>query len=129
MGRLTLQRLVPALSLLGLVWTGAAAAEGLDGIAPYKMLRSLQFVQDSVVLGDHSAAEMQRFMLSTIDERLREADASLFEEPRNVDAALIYAMSGGNPATLEFLVARDIDGNFDNRVTDALRKYPPARAR
>lgn len=123
MGRLTLQRLVPALSLLGLVWTGAAAAEGLDGIAPYKMLRSLQFVQDSVVLGDHSAAEMQRFMLSTIDERLREADASLFEEPRNVDAALIYAMSGGNPATLEFLVARDIDGNFDNRVTDALRKY------
>ncbi|MBW8319463.1 MAG: chemotaxis protein [Arenimonas sp.] len=123
MGCLTLQRLVPALSLLGLVWTGAAAAEGLDGIAPYKMLRSLQFVQDSVVLGDHSAAEMQRFMLSTIDKRLREADASLFEEPRNVDAALIYAMSGGNPATLEFLVARDIDGNFDNRVTDALRKY------
>lgn len=117
------QRLLPALSLLGLVWTGAAAAEGLDGIAPYKMLRSLQFVQDSVVLGDHSAAEMQRFMLSTIDKRLREADASLFEEPRNVDAALIYAMSGGNPATLEFLVARDVDGNFDNRVTDALRKY------
>ena len=123
MGCLKLQRLVPALSLLGLVWTGAAAAEGLDGIAPYKMLRSLQFVQDSVVLGDHSAAEMQRFMLSTIDKRLREADASLFEEPRNVDAALIYAMSGGNPATLEFLVARDVDGNFDNRVTDALRKY------
>ncbi|SSC65356.1 chemotaxis protein MotC [Ciceribacter selenitireducens] len=123
MGCPKLQRLVPALSLLGLVWTGAAAAEGLDGIAPYKMLRSLQFVQDSVVLGDHSAAEMQRFMLSTIDKRLREADASLFEEPRNVDAALIYAMSGGNPATLEFLVARDVDGNFDNRVTDALRKY------
>ena len=123
MGCLKLQRLVPALSLLGLVWTGTAAAEGLDGIAPYKMLRSLQFVQDSVVLGDHSAAEMQRFMLSTIDKRLREADASLFEEPRNVDAALIYAMSGGNPATLEFLVARDVDGNFDNRVTDALRKY------
>lgn len=123
MGCPKLQRLVPALSLLGLVWAGAAAAEGLDGIAPYKMLRSLQFVQDSVVLGDHSAAEMQRFMLSTIDKRLREADASLFEEPRNVDAALIYAMSGGNPATLEFLVARDVAGNFDNRVTDALRKY------
>lgn len=123
MGCLKLQRLVPALSLLGLVWTGTAAAEGVEGIAPYKMLRSLQFVQDSVVLGDHSAAEMQRFMLSTIDKRLREADASLFEEPRNVDAALIYAMSGGNPATLEFLVARDVDGNFDNRVTDALRKY------
>jgi chemotaxis protein MotC len=118
-----LHLLVPALSLLGLAWTGAARAEDMNGVEPYKLLRSLQFVQDSVVLGDHSAAEMQRFMLETIDQRLREADSAIFEEPRNVDATLIYAMSGGNPATLEFLVARDIDGNFDSRVTDSLRKY------
>ncbi len=123
MGRMRLHLLVPALSLLGLAWTGAARAEEMNGVEPYKLLRSLQFVQDSVVLGDHSAAEMQRFMLETIDKRLREADSAIFEEPRNIDATLIYAMSGGNPATLEFLVARDIDGNFDNRVTDALRKY------
>jgi len=123
MGRLNLQRLIPALSLLGLVWTGTALAEELDRVEPYKVLRSLQFVQDSVVLGDHSAAEMQRFMLETIDKRLRGAAPAIFADPRNVDASLIYAMSGGNPATLEFLVARDIDGNFDNRVTDALRKY------
>ncbi len=123
MGRMKLHLLVPALSLLGLAWTGAARAEEMNGVEPYKLLRSLQFVQDSVVLGDHSAAEMQRFMLETIDKRLREADSAIFEEPRNIDATLIYAMSGGNPATLEFLVARDIDGNFDNRVTDALRKY------
>ncbi len=123
MGRMKLHLLVPALSLLGLAWTGAARAEDANGVEPYKLLRSLQFVQDSVVLGDHSAAEMQRFMLETIDKRLREADSAIFEEPRNIDATLIYAMSGGNPATLEFLVARDIDGNFDNRVTDALRKY------
>lgn len=123
MGRMRLHLLVPALSLLGLAWTGAAQAEDMNGVEPYKLLRSLQFVQDSVVLGDHSAAEMQRFMLETIDQRLREADSAIFEEPRNVDATLIYAMSGGNPATLEFLVARDIDGNFDSRVTDALRKY------
>jgi chemotaxis protein MotC len=90
---------------------------------PYKMLRSLQFVQDSVVLGDHSASEMQRFMLGTIDKRLRAVDPAVFDDDRNVDAALIYAMSGGNPQTLEYLVARDINGYFDNRVTDILRKY------
>lgn len=94
-----------------------------DTIEPYLMLRSLQFVQDTVVRGDHSAAEMQRFMLGAIDQRLRTADPAVFEDPRNVDAALIYAMSGGNPATLEFLIARDVDGNFDNRIADALRKY------
>jgi chemotaxis protein MotC len=118
-----------SLSLLACV--AAALAGGLsaraqnvdDTIEPYRMLRSLQFVQDTVVRGDHSAAEMQRFMLGAIDKRLRTADPAVFEDPRNVDAALIYAMSGGNPATLEFLVARDVDGNFDNRIADALRKY------
>lgn len=110
-------------TLAGLVSPAPVRAEDPDTVAPYRLLRSLQFVQDTVVLGDHSAAEMQRFMLTTIDERLRSADPSVFQDPRNVDAALIYAMSGGNPQTLEVLVARDIDGNFDNRVTDALRRY------
>lgn len=100
-----------------------ASAQSQESLMPYAMMRSLQFVQDSVALGDHSAAEMQRFMLTTIDQRLKEASPSIFKDPRNVDAALIYAMSGGNPATLELLVARDVDGNFDSRVADALRKY------
>ncbi len=32
-------------------------------------------------------------------------------------------MSGGNPATLDLLADRDIEGNFDSRVTEALRHY------
>ncbi|APO66424.1 chemotaxis protein MotC [Rhizobium gallicum] len=110
---------------LGLAIASPAVAAGEDqaNLAPYKMLRSLQFVQDSVALGDHSAAQMQRFMLGTIDQRLRSADASVFDDDRNVDAALVYAMSGGNPATLEYLIARDVNGYFDTRVTDVLRKY------
>tara|TARA_R110002020_G_scaffold123081_6_gene279164 strand:+ start:2798 stop:4084 length:1287 start_codon:yes stop_codon:yes gene_type:complete len=100
-----------------------AVAQEDAALAPYIMLRSLQFVQDTVVAGDHSAGEMQRFMLGKIDQRLRTADPAIFEDTRNVDAALIYAMSGGNPATLEYLVGRDVAGNFDSRVADALRKY------
>ncbi|XEN29693.1 chemotaxis protein MotC [Ensifer sp. WSM1721] len=102
---------------------GLARANGSEELAPFKMIRSLQYVQDSVVLGDHSAIEMQRFMLGAIDERLRAADPSAFRDPRNVDAALVYVMSGGNPATLDFLADRDVEGNFDSRVTDALRQY------
>ncbi len=120
--RLTLRLLLSGLIVFSVGSFGHAQAVD-ETLEPYRMLRSLQFVQDTVVRGDHSAAEMQRFMLGTIDERLRTADPKVFQDPRNVDAALIYAMSGGNPATLEFLVARDIDGNFDNRVSDALRKY------
>ncbi|MBB4953952.1 chemotaxis protein MotC [Agrobacterium vitis] len=101
----------------------AGGADDSENLPPYLMLRSLQFVQDSVVMGDHSAADMQRFVLERIDKRLRSADPAEFRDPRNVDAALIYTMSGGNPATLEYLVSRDIDGHFDNRVTDVLRQY------
>ncbi|RAX38789.1 chemotaxis protein MotC [Rhizobium tropici] len=108
---------------LGILMPGAASAEGQDNLPLYKMLRSLEFVQDSVAAGDSSAGEMQRFLLATIDERLRNADKSVFEDNRNVDAALIYAMSGGNPETLEYLMSRDLNGNFDNRVADVLRKY------
>ncbi len=101
----------------------AQQAPMTDSLDPYQMLRSLQFVQDTVVMGDHSAGEMQRFMLSALDQRLRAINAKAFDDPRNVDAALIFAMSGGNPATLEYLIGRDVAGNFDTRVADVLRKY------
>ncbi len=94
-----------------------------EDLPPYKMLRSLQYIQDAIVLGDHSAAEMQRFMLAAIDKRLRESDPAVFDDPRNVDAAFIYAMSGGNPETLSYLANQDISGNFDSRVIDALSHY------
>ena len=102
-------------------------AENPDDLAPYKMIRSLQYVQDTVVLGDHSAMEMQRFLLGTIDERLRTAPVSIFDDPRNVDAAMVYAMSGGNPQTLDMLAERDVNGHFDTRITDALRNYLSGR--
>ena len=49
---------------LGMFMPGIVRAEGPDNLPPYKMLRSLEFIQDSVVAGDSSAGEMQRFMLS-----------------------------------------------------------------
>ncbi len=111
-----------AFAAVSLQSAGAQQQEG-ENLAPYQMLRSLQFVQDTVVTGDHSAGEMQRYMIGAIDRRLRSVDPSVYSDPRNVDAALIYAMSGGNPSTLEYLVSRDVAGNFDNRVSDILRKY------
>ncbi|WP_424549460.1 chemotaxis protein MotC [Shinella zoogloeoides] len=120
-----LRRILLTGTVFGAALAAAAPvrADSPDDLAPYKMIRSLQYVQDTVVLGDHSAMEMQRFLLGTIDERLRTADSAIFDDPRNVDAALVYAMSGGNPDTLELLIRKDIAGHFDSRLTDALRSY------
>ncbi len=121
-GRLRLL-LISVAALLPFAPVSAGAEEAADDLPPYRMVRSLLSVQDGIVQGDQSAAEMQRFMLATIDKRLRDSKPDVFRDPRNVDAAMIYAMSGGNPATLAELAARDINGYFDNRLTDSVRQY------
>lgn len=98
--------------------------EEIDPSLPiYKMVRSLEDVQDKIVGGDVKAVDMQRFMIGVIDRRLRTASADEFEDMRNVDAAMIYAMSGGNPSTLDYLVSHDARGNFDTRISNALLLY------
>lgn len=101
-----------------------SAAQVNDERLPiYVLVRSLQLVQDAVVAGDHSAMEMQRYLLEQTDMRLRAARPEEFDDGRNVDAALIYSMSGGNPKTLDLLVARDRYGYFDEDVTKIMRAY------
>ena len=114
--------------LMGVTWLLAAGqAEAQSDLPPAKILRSLQFVQDSVVMGDHSARDMQKFLLSAFDTTLRTSDMSVFSDTKNADAALIYIMSGGNPATLNYLVAKDVQGYFDSRVVNVLQKYLSGR--
>ena len=101
-----------------------AKQEDIDPALPiYKLVRSLEDVQDKIVAGDIKAADMQRFLIGMIDRRLRTAGPDEFNDLRNVDAAMIYAMSGGNPATLDTLISHDARGNFDTRLTNALLMY------
>lgn len=120
-GAATLLRIVGTLAAVLCAVQPATAAH--EGIAPFKMVRSLQFVQDSVVLGDHSAGEMQRHLLTLIDARLRAADTDVFSDKRNVDAALIYAMSGGNPETLALLMRGEGRSHFNVDLAQTLTTY------
>jgi len=105
----------------------ARAEDSSTSAPPYLLVRSLQTIQDKVIGGDIESLEVQRYLLNEIDRRLRTIDMAVFDDPRNVDAALIFAMSGGNPATLDILAERDVEGNFDNRVTSILRRYLSGR--
>lgn len=100
---------------------GAAAAS--SALQPYQMIRSLQLVQDRIANGDHAALPMQRKLLEIIDERMRNATTADFEEPRNFSALLIYAMSGGNPVTLDVALAKIDPASAGKPLADALRAY------
>lgn len=93
-----------ALALAGLL-AGAGGTAAAD-LQPYQMMRSLQLVQDRIAEGDHAALPMQRKLLELVDQRLLDADPSVFDDRRNFRALLVYAMSGGNPKTVEILLSR-----------------------
>lgn len=99
-------RLLQALTLTTMLTAPVNAAPDMSELQPYQMVRSLQIVQDRIAGGDHASMPMQMKLLELIDLRMRGADASEFEDTRNVQALMVYAMSGGNPSTVASSLAR-----------------------
>ncbi|NGN44228.1 chemotaxis protein MotC [Mesorhizobium sp. CGMCC 1.15528] len=100
----------PLHGLIGMALLAAAAlpvsARAETQLQPFQMVRSLQLVQDRIASGDHAALPMQRKLLEMIDDRLRKTGQDGFDDPRNYRAMLVYAMSGGNPATIDTILSR-----------------------
>jgi chemotaxis protein MotC len=120
-----MKSVLPAAAML----LAAAAAPPLAVCAtplqPYQMVRSLQLVQDRIASGDHAALPMQNKLLEMIDGRLHDASKEDFADKRNFNAMLVYAMSGGNPVTIEAVLLRlDLeksDATLAKGVLDYLR--------
>ncbi|MGQ2906939.1 MAG: chemotaxis protein [Aliihoeflea sp.] len=118
--RTALARLGIALALIGAL-SGAASAS--SALQPFQMIRSLQLVQDRIANGDHAALPMQRKLLEMIDERMRNATPDDLADQRNLSALLVYAMSGGNPVTLDLALSKLDAENPSKPLADALRAY------
>ncbi len=95
--------------LAGILAFGAAfpaAADAPAGLEPYQIVRSLELVQDRLAGGDHASQPMQRRLLEMIDKRFATKEGARFENELNRRALLVYAMSGGNPVTVEAALGR-----------------------
>ncbi len=73
---------------------GPAAAE--NGLAPFRLMRSLQLVQDRIAAGDRDAIPLQDDMMPLIEERFRAIGSAVAQDPRDLDALMMYALSGGD---------------------------------
>lgn len=104
---------------LSLLATGRAAA----ALEPYQMVRSLQLVQDRIAGGDHAALPMQQKLLQMIDQRLRTAGAEEFADRRNLEAMLIYGMSGGNPVTVDVVLSRLTPADDVKAMAEGVKQY------
>ncbi len=100
----------PFVAVFFLVWTlgGLAAAED-DTSDPVKLVRTLQFLQDSIAHGTVASDDARRKLIDIVGKRFIEADTEIWRDQHNADAALLYVLNGGNPAVLNRLPKAEDD--------------------
>lgn len=102
----TLLRQAGATALVLLLLAGPTLAEAERPMQPFEMARTLQMLQDEVARGNAPAHAVQQKLVARMTEVFLALDGDVWKEPRNMRAALVYGLSGGNPRVLRTLVER-----------------------
>jgi chemotaxis protein MotC len=95
---------------------------------PFELVRSLRSVQDEIARGSATAHTLQRTLIREIGERFLQSDPDAWLDPRNARAAVIYVLSGGDPAVLKELIARDRMRAMDAKLVKGVLAYGQGRS-
>ena len=96
---------------------------------PYVLMRALRSVQDDVATGSTSAHEQQRQMLRDLGSQLRGLPVQVWDDVRNVRAAVFFALSGGDPAVLKIVIGRTKTPYVERRLLRGALAYGEGRQR
>ncbi|MCJ2134135.1 flagellar hook-length control protein FliK, partial [Methylobacterium sp. J-026] len=83
----------------------AEAQPRKDG--PVAWVRTLQLLQDRVATGSLAAHEGQPVVIARINADLLGAAPEVWTDPHNLQAAIVFALSGGGPAILRRLTKQE----------------------
>jgi chemotaxis protein MotC len=72
---------------------------------PYELVRTLEAIQDKIAIGDSTASAFQRAFISEIARKLPQVTDDDWKKPKNSRAAIVYALSGGDPGVLTKLLS------------------------
>ena len=127
------------LGVLGLLATApaqpaAAEPDPVPGSAPQSRIggpvawvRTLQLLQDRVAAGSLAAHESQPRVIARINADLQNAAPDVWADPRNVRAAIVFALSGGGPAILRRLTAQATLGDPEATLAQGALAYVEGR--
>lgn len=116
---------VVMLMVLSLVATRASAEPTAPSGEPFELVRALQAVQDGIANGDTAAHASHIVLIRQIGEKFLAADASVWSNPQNGQAVVIYLLSGGAPQIVRKLPRDKI--NVDARLFDGALAYVEGR--
>lgn len=119
-----------ALSMLAALMVpvhGASAADGDTGRQPFELVRSLRAVQDQVARGSEQAHSFQRLFLERIAQNIRNADPEVWKDRRNVRAAIVYVLSGGDPRVLRDTMTKFVLTEADDGIWRGAIAYAEGR--
>lgn len=119
--------------LSGIALMIASALPGVSAVAepargpgePFELVRSLQAVQDGIARGDTAAHGRHIALIRQVGEKLLAADASVWSNPQNGQAVIIYLLSGGAPQLVRKLPRDKL--NADQRLFDGALAYVEGR--
>ncbi|HRO50204.1 hypothetical protein [Hyphomicrobium sp.] len=109
------------------LWSESPAVE--PGQQPYILIRALRSVQDEVAAGSTAAHENQRKILRDLGSQLRGLPVQVWDDVRNVRAAVFFALSGGDPAILKIVIGRTKTPYVKRRLLRGALAYGEGRQR
>ena len=74
---------------------------------PVEWVRTLQLLQDRIATGSLAAHESQPVLIARIEADLLNAAPEVWTDRHNLQAAIVFALSGGGPAILRRLTKQD----------------------
>jgi chemotaxis protein MotC len=102
--------------------------QGQDGPQqPFELVRSLRTLQDRIAQGDLTAHAAQRKLVAQIADEMAAADLSVWSDARNVRAAVVYALSGGEPRALKPLFRVPSLSGVDDKLLNGALAYSEGR--
>ena len=104
-----------------------AAPTGRTDIYPVTLVRRLQRLQDLIAAGSTAGIAQQRAMITEMDAAFGEADPSVWQDPANARALVMYFLGGGNPAVLRAIINREPKPNIDEKLLTGSLLYLEGR--
>jgi len=119
--------LCSVLLLAGTLPLASAVAAQEPEQQPFELVRELQRYQDDAALKGTRARKEQSERIAKVATQLTQFGPKSWTDPRNVRAAVIYVLSGGDPRILRNLTASGTEFGIDQHLIKGALAYSERR--